>query len=160
MFDIDPKVYHVNAPSVSCDPMNRTNETEAALARIEMPIRVRYPEADPMGYLHHSVYPQYFEMGRIELLRKLGHSYADLEREGVFFVVTKLEIRYRQPARFDDQLTLITKLVKQTSVRFDHAYQLIRDGLKLAEGQTTIACVDRKGEVRPIPDHILAPAQT
>src|SRR5207253_1218551 len=50
-------------------------------------IRVRYPEVDPMGYLHHSRYLQYFEIGRIELLRALGHSYADLEQQGVFFVV-------------------------------------------------------------------------
>ena len=52
-------------------------------------IRVRYPEVDGMGYLHHSRYLQYFEMGRVELLRQLGVSYADLERSGVFFVVVK-----------------------------------------------------------------------
>ena len=65
---------------------------------LAIPIRVRYPEADPMGYLHHSVYLQYFEIGRIELLRSLGHRYVDLEAAGVFFVVTKLEVKYRAPA--------------------------------------------------------------
>jgi acyl-CoA thioester hydrolase len=117
-------------------------------------IRVRYPEADPMGYLHHSVYLQYMEMGRIELLRKLGHSYADLERQGVFFVVVKAEIRYRAPARFDDELTLITRLVRQTHVRIDHAYELRKDTTLIAEASTTIACVDRKGELQPIPQGI------
>ena len=44
-------------------------------------LRVRYPECDPMGYLHHSIFLQYFEIGRVELLRSLGFSYADMERE-------------------------------------------------------------------------------
>src|SRR6266480_165889 len=63
-------------------------------------LRVRYPEVDAMGYLHHSRYLQYFEIGRVELLRSIGHSYADLERAGVFFVVVKAECRYKAPARF------------------------------------------------------------
>ena len=62
-------------------------------------IRVRYTEVDAMGYLHHSRFLQYFEMGRIEFLRAMGFSYADMEREGVFFVVTKAEIRFKAPAR-------------------------------------------------------------
>src|SRR5215204_46517 len=65
-----------------------------------MTIRVRYPEVDAMGYLHHSRYFQYFEMGRVELLRSLGHSYADLERAGVLFVVVKVECRYKASARY------------------------------------------------------------
>src|SRR5580700_10357766 len=62
-------------------------------------IRVRYTEADPMGYLHHSRYLQYFEMGRVEFLRAAGFSYAELEKQGIFFVVIKAEIKYKSPAR-------------------------------------------------------------
>ena len=62
-------------------------------------IRVRYPEVDAMGYLHHSRYFQYYEMGRVELLRSMGHTYAELERQGVFFVVVKVECRFKAPAR-------------------------------------------------------------
>lgn len=118
-------------------------------------IRVRYPEVDAMGYLHHSRYLQYFEMGRVELLRSLGHSYADLERQGVFFVVVKAEVRYKAPARYDEELTLLTKLVRATHVRYDHAYELRRGDVLLAEGTTTIACVDREGEIRQIPEELL-----
>ena len=118
-------------------------------------IRVRYPEVDAMGYLHHSRYLQYFEIGRVELLRSLGHSYADLERQGVFFVVVKAEIRYKAPARYDDELTLITRLVRATHVRYDHAYELKRGDTLLAEATTTIACVDREGQIRQIPDQLL-----
>jgi acyl-CoA thioester hydrolase len=117
-------------------------------------IRVRYPEVDGMGYLHHSRFLQYFEMGRVELLRSLGHAYAELEREGVFFVVVKAAIHFRAPARYDDELTLVTRVVKQTHVRFDHAYELKRGETLLAEGTTTIACVGRDGQVRQIPESI------
>jgi acyl-CoA thioester hydrolase len=124
----------------------------ARLVQDTIQIRVRYPEVDAMGYLHHSRYLQYFEMGRVELLRRLGFSYADLERQGVFFVVVKVEVRYKAPARYDDELTLTTRLTKQTHVRYDHAYELKRASTLLAEGTTTIACVGRDGQVMQIPD--------
>jgi len=119
-------------------------------------IRVRYPEVDPMGYLHHSRYFQYFEMGRVELLRSMGHSYADLEKAGIFFAVVKVECRYRAPARYDEELTLLTRVIKQTTVRIDHEYELRRGETLLAEAATTIACVNREGELQPIPPQLLA----
>src|SRR5437773_547974 len=111
-------------------------------------IRVRYPEVDGMGFMHHSRYLQYFELGRVELLRSLGHSYADLERQGIYFVVVKAAVSYKAPARYDDLLTLHTRIVRQTHVRIDHAYELKRSETLLAEGTTTIACVDREGQIR------------
>src|SRR5918998_576163 len=116
-------------------------------------IRVRYPEVDAMGYLHHSRYFQYFEMGRVELLRAAGHSYADLERAGILFVVAKVECKYKAPARYDEELTLTTRVVRKTHVRIDHAYVLKREHTVIAEGATTIACVDRQGQLREIPEH-------
>lgn len=115
-------------------------------------LRVRYPEVDAMGYLHHSRYLQYFEMGRVELLRSLGHSYAELEKQGIFFVVTKAQVTYKAPARYDDEVVLKTKLMRKTHVRYDHVYELKRESTLLAEGATTIACVNRSGEVIQIPE--------
>lgn len=115
-------------------------------------IRVRYPEVDGMGFVHHSRFLQYFEMGRVELLRSMGYSYAELERDGVLFVVVRVECRYKAPARYDEELTLTTRVVKQTHVRIDHAYELKRGGTVLAEATTTIACVDREGNLRQIPE--------
>jgi acyl-CoA thioester hydrolase len=120
-------------------------------------IRVRYPECDPMGYLHHSEYFKYFEMGRIELLRASGHSYADLERQGCFFVVVKLEARFKAPARFDEILTLATSIARQTTVRIDHAYVLKRGETVVAEASSTIACVDRSGQLQQIPAFLEVP---
>src|SRR5690242_16155616 len=98
-----------------------------------------------MGVVHHSRFFQYFEMGRIEMLRANGISYAQLEMAGVLFVVVKVECRYKSPARYDDELTLITRTVKQTHVRIDHEYVLKRGETIIAQAATTIACIDRQG---------------
>jgi acyl-CoA thioester hydrolase len=116
-----------------------------------IPIRVRYTEVDAMGYLHHSRHLQYFEMGRIELLRSRGFSYGQLEQQGVFFVVIKAEVKYKAPAKYDDELELITRLTRQTHIRLEHAYELRRGKVVVAEGTTTIACVGRDGQLREIP---------
>ena len=117
-------------------------------------IRVRYPEVDAMGYLHHSRFLQYFEIGRVELLRSLGYSYAELERRGIFFVVVKAEVRYKAPARYDEELHLTTRIQRQTHVRIDHSYELKRGDTLLAEATTTIACVDREGKIAQIPEFL------
>jgi acyl-CoA thioester hydrolase len=118
----------------------------------EITIRVRYAEVDRMGLLHHANYLVYFEQGRTELLRTLGMSYRDLEDQGYLLVLTKLEVRYRRPARFDDVLTVRTTAVKTTAVRIDHRYEVFRDGELLTEGTTTLACVDRDGHPQALPE--------
>lgn len=117
----------------------------------EITIRVRYAETDRMGLLHHAHYLVYFEQGRTELLRARGYSYKDLEDEGYLLVLTRLQVRYRGPARYDDLLTLRTTAVRTTSVKIEHRYELFRDGVLLAEGQTTLGCVDREGRVQMLP---------
>jgi acyl-CoA thioester hydrolase len=124
----------------------------------EITIRVRYAETDRMGLLHHANYLVYFEQGRTELLRSLGLSYRDLEDQGYLLVLTKLEVRYRRPARYDDVLTLRTTVVKTTAVRIDHRYELFCDGTLLAEGTTTLACIDREGRPQPLPELLRQPA--
>jgi acyl-CoA thioester hydrolase len=117
----------------------------------EIQFRVRYAETDQMGFVHHANYLVYFEMGRVELLRSKGLSYRDLEAEGFLLVVVQASCKYYRPARYDDLLTLRTRVVRVTPARIEHHYQLFRDGELLAEGQTTLACVDRAGNVQRIP---------
>ena len=118
----------------------------------EITIRVRYAETDRMGLLHHANYLVYFEQGRTELLRSMGYAYRDLEDQGYLLVLTKAEVKYRSPARYDDLLTLRTIVVRTTTVRVDHRYELLRDGVLLAEGSTTLASVDRNGRIQALPD--------
>jgi acyl-CoA thioester hydrolase len=120
----------------------------------EIQIRVRYAETDRMGLLHHANYLVYFEQGRTELLRSRGLAYKDLEDQGFLLVLTKVEVRYRSPARYDDLLTLKTTVERTTSVRIDHRYELRRDGILVAEGSSTLACVGRDGRPQALPDYL------
>jgi acyl-CoA thioester hydrolase len=120
----------------------------------EITIRVRYAETDRMGLLHHANYLVYFEQGRTELLRSQGLSYRDMEDQGFLLVLTKVQVRYRSPARYDDLLTLRTTVLRTTLVKIEHRYELLRDGLLLAEGETTLGCVDRDGRVQELPDFL------
>ena len=120
----------------------------------EISIRVRYAEVDRMGFLHHSNYLVYFEQGRTELLRSQGYSYRDLEDQGFLLVLTKVQVRYKSPARYDDLLTLRTTVVRTTLVKIEHRYELFREGVVLAEAETTLGCVGPDGQVRPLPEFL------
>jgi acyl-CoA thioester hydrolase len=120
----------------------------------EIALRVRYAETDRMGLLHHANYLVYFEQGRTELLRSLGLAYRDLEDQGYLLVLTRVQVRYLRPARYDDLLTLRTTVVRTTLVKIEHRYELLREGELLAEGETTLGCVDREGQVQKLPEFL------
>ncbi len=128
------------------------------LTEHEIEFRVRYHEADAMGFVHHANYFKFFEMGRIELLRANGGDYARMEREGLFVVVVKAECRFQRPARFDDVLRLRTRVARITEAKIEHDYELFRGSERLALGRTTLAVVNRKGEVQPVPDWLKLPS--
>ncbi|MFO1019493.1 MAG: thioesterase family protein [Planctomycetales bacterium] len=120
----------------------------------EIQIRVRYKETDAMGYLHHANYFVYFEMGRTELLRAQGGNYRQMEDEGFLMVVVRLNCRFKLPARYDDLLTLKTRVTKVGMAKLEHAYELWRGDILLAEAESTLGCVDRDGKVQVMPAHI------
>ena len=130
--------------------------TPMKINKMDVEIRVRYSEVDQMGALHHSRYWVYFEIGRTEMLRAQGFSYADLEKENVLFVVASCEAKFKQPARYDDVLILKTEITKAGAARLDHTYNLYRksDNALLCTATTTIACVDETGRITPIPENI------
>lgn len=118
-------------------------------------LRVRYNETDAMGFLHHSNYLCYFEVGRTELFRAQGGSYRRMEELGLYFVVAKVEVRYRRPARYDDVLTLETSIARVTPAKLEHAYRLLRGDEVVAEANSVIACLNGKGEVQRIPEDLV-----
>jgi acyl-CoA thioester hydrolase len=121
----------------------------------EVQIRVRYAETDRMGLLHHANYLVYFEQARTDLLRTLGATYKDMEDEGYFLVVSKIEVRYKSPAHYDDVLTIRTTVTRTSPVRLEHKYDVFRDNVVVAEGSSTLACVDTNGKLRPMPDWLV-----
>jgi acyl-CoA thioester hydrolase len=121
-----------------------------------LPIRVRYQETDGQGRVHHANYLNYFEQGRVELLRSLGHSYRELEEQGIMLVVAEISCRYLAPALFDDLLQLETEVVLARGARIEHRYRLTRGGQLLVEGHSVVACIDRQGRVCRLPEFLRA----
>lgn len=118
----------------------------------ETQIRVRYAETDRMGLLHHANYLVYFEQARTDLLRGLGTNYRDLEDQGYFLVITKVDVKYKRPAHYDDVLTIRTTVVKTSPVRLEHKYEVFDPAGDLCcEGATTLACVNGEGKIQPMP---------
>lgn len=120
----------------------------------EITFRVRYSETDAMGYVHHSHYLSYFEMGRTELYRAQGGDYRAMEAAGLFFVVVKVAVHYRTPARYDDVLRLVTRVVRISAAKLQHEYEVFRDSELIARGETTLALVDREGVIQRIPESL------
>ena len=124
--------------------------------RHEFEFEVRYYETDAQGVVHHANYFQYFELARVEMLKAQGYNYADLEEDGYLLVVHSISCRYHRPAHFGDTLRIATQVVNITMARMDHEYRVYRDNELLAEAKSTIACVDRQGNIRRMPEIFLA----
>ena len=118
--------------------------------------RVSYYETDGQGRVHHAQYLNYFERGRVELLRSLGHSYRNLEATGLMLVVAEMNVRYLGAAQFDDILSLTTSVLEARGATIRHGYKLLRsdDGSSIVEADSRIACIDRSGRVRRLPDYL------
>lgn len=123
----------------------------------QIEFRVRYYETDAQGVVHHANYLKYFEMGRVEQLLAAGLDYAQLEASGVVLVVAKASCRYLLPSRFGDTLQLLVRTERARGARIDHTYKVRRGDDLIAEGETTIACVDPSGRLQRLPDHLTLP---
>ncbi len=106
-----------------------------------------------MGIVHHTHYLVWFEIGRTELMRAAGYPYARMEAEGVRFPVVEASCRYLRSARYDDVVTVETRLEEMTRVTTRFRYRIEReaDGTLLAEGTTRHAATDESGAPRRIP---------
>jgi acyl-CoA thioester hydrolase len=115
-------------------------------------VRVRYTESDPMGRLHHSAFPVYFELGRTELMRDRGLAYASMEAAGRFIAIARIECRFLAAARYDDLLVVETSVREVRGARVVFANRVLRAGpdgeTPVAEGTVTGALVDAAGRPR------------
>lgn len=109
-------------------------------------IIVRYSETDAMGVVHHAVYPVWFEIARTDYIKAQGHSYAEMEANGIMLPVTAITVKYRQPARYDDKLIVRASITRLTPARVEFAYAVTRlsDGELLTEGTSSHAFVSAK----------------
>jgi acyl-CoA thioester hydrolase len=122
-------------------------------------VRVRYAETDQMGIVYYANYLVWFELGRVELLRSLGLAYSNLEKDhSLILPVVDAHCRYREPARYDDEILIETSpaLLRGSVLKF--TYRILRkasggeEHALLAEGETVHVVCDSKLERQPLPE--------
>lgn len=113
-------------------------------------VSVRYAETDMMGVVYHGSYLPWLEIGRTLLLKQHGLPYRELEAEGFFLPVLEVNVRYLRPAKYDDDVVVVTMLREKPSLRIRMDYELFRGDEKIATASTLHAFIDRAGRpVRP-----------
>ncbi len=122
-------------------------------------LRVRYAETDKMGVVYNSNYLIWFEIGRVELMRELGHSYREIEEEGYLFPVAEVTCRYKGAAVYDDEIVVHTNILKLRRSLIQFGYKIVResDQKLLATGTSSHFVVGRDMERKPLPDKYMVP---
>lgn len=122
--------------------------------RITHEVRVRYCETDRMGVAHHGGHIDWIEEARTEWMRARGASYRDLEDAGFFLQVVDVQVSYRGSVTYDDVVSIETYVVERKRATITFGYELRRatDGGRVGTARTTLACVDRDGRVRRLPE--------
>ena len=106
-------------------------------------IRVRYGETDQMGYMYYGNYAQYYEVGRVEMLRSLGMDYAAMEASGIMLPVLELSCKFIKPAKYDQEITVKTTVDQVPGIRIHFKYELFNEAEELINiGATTLVFVD------------------
>ena len=116
-------------------------------------LRVRYAETDRMGIVYYANYLIWCEVGRVEFMRALGGSYAELEAQGNGLAVAEATVRYLAPARFDDPVRIDTRLVgvRSRAVSFDYVISHAGTGVRLATAHTALVSIDASGRPTALP---------
>ncbi len=131
---------------------NPSTPDDSAIA--ETTFHVRYAETDQMGIVHHSAYIVWFEEGRSAWSRQAGRPYADFERAGYLLAVSEVGARYLVPARYDQRVTVRTRVsqVRSRLIRFEYEVLAADTGEALVTGFTSHICLDRHGKPSRIPE--------
>ena len=110
----------------------------------ETKLRVRYGETDQMGFVYYGIYAQYYEVGRVELLRSIGISYKEVEAMGFALPVVNLNINYKKPAFYDDELVIKTTIKKMPLVKIVFDYETFNvNGDLLNTGQVILVFINK-----------------
>ena len=122
-------------------------------------IRVRYAETDQMGVAYHANYLVWCEIGRTDLIRTLGMTYAEIEAKGIFLAVAEARVRYRQSARYDDMVRIETSIARVQSRSITFEYKLMREepvpSILLATATTQLVSIDANGSLKSLPPNVL-----
>lgn len=124
----------------------------------ETSLRVRYAETDQMGVVYHSNYIIWFEVGRVEMLRQLGFTYREMEKQdGIHLPVVDVRCRFKIPAFYDEAIVIRTMLLNVRDSLLHFSYEVLRsgEGVLLAEGETIHMVVNDQFKRIPLPPKYL-----
>ena len=108
-------------------------------------IRVRYADTDQMGYMYYGNYAEFYEVGRVEMLRSLGMTYKSMEESGIIMPVTDLKCKFIKPALYDEEITVKVIIETMPSLRIHFKYELFNEKQELINlGETTLVFIDQK----------------
>lgn len=108
-------------------------------------IRVRYGETDQMGYMYYGNYAEFYEVGRVEMLRSLGMTYTAMEASGIIMPVLELHCKYLKPALYDEEISIKVIMDKMPGVKIHFRYELYNpNGDLINTGETMLAFVSMK----------------
>jgi acyl-CoA thioester hydrolase len=108
-------------------------------------IRVRYGETDQMGYMYYGNYAEFYEVGRVEMLRSLGMTYSAMEASGIMMPVLELHCRYLKPALYDEEISVKVIMDKMPGVKIHFKYELYNHNDELINtGDTLLVFVNMK----------------
>jgi acyl-CoA thioester hydrolase len=115
------------------------------MIKTETTLRVRYGETDQMGFVYYGVYAQYYEVGRVEAMRSLGFSYREMEESGVLMPVINLTVNYKKPAKYDDEVRIVTTVKEMPGVRITFHYECFNQKNELLNtGSVTLVFIDKQ----------------
>ena len=138
----------------------KTTKREASLSSLiaESRVRVRYAETDQMGVAYYANYFVWFEVGRSQYCNDCGFSYRDMERAtGLFLIVAEANCRYKNPARYEDELVIRTRVTESTRRTLRFSYEIERaDGAAVAIGETLHVLINAEGRPSSFPEKYLS----
>ena len=102
-----------------------------------------------MSYSHHSNYLKYYEVGRLNWLKKIGLSYFKMEKNNIILPVVETKIIFRKPAHFEDKLKIKTTLLRPPSYSLEFQYEIFKDQILINEGYTKLIFFNKKNN-KPI----------
>jgi acyl-CoA thioester hydrolase len=106
-------------------------------------VRVRYGETDQMGYMYYGNYAEFYEVGRVEMLRSLGMTYSGMEASGIMMPVLEMKCKYIRPALYDEEISVKVIMDKMPGIRIHFKYELYNPGGELINiGETLLVFVN------------------
>ena len=115
--------------------------------------RVKFYDTDVMGVVHHANYIRFFETGRVEFLRELGIDLNEMMSDEILFPIVEVAAKFHAPARFDDELEIITtaEALTKAKMKFNYSIRRLGEEKTLVEGTSTNVFT-HKGKICRLPD--------